>query len=371
MPDQTLGGKRIAILLPDFRGGGVERVRLTLAREFIHSGNEVEFVLMRAEGELLEEARSLCTVTDLGVARARHLPMTLASYLRRNSPDMLLVAMWPLTVLAPFARWLSARRCVVVVSEHNTLSIQYRDWGQLHRFVLRVSMALGYRLADTRVGVSKGVVEDIAQLSGLPIDAFEVIHNPLPEPAIADADAIAEAEALWPMTSGKRILTVGSLKAQKNQALLLQAFAQIEADDACLMLLGIGRQETALRELAADLEIENRVIFAGFRPDPTPFYCTADLFVLSSDYEGFGNVIVEALAYGTSVVSTDCPSGPSEILEAGRFGFLTPVGDVDAMAEAIRIALSAPLSPEVLRCRAAAFSPKTAALDYLKALDIH
>ena len=366
MPDQTLGGKRIAILLPDFRGGGAERVCLILAQEFIHAGYEVEFVLMRARGELLEEAQAICPIADLGIVRARRLPMTLARYLRRRRPDVLFVAMWPLTVLAPFARWLSVRRCAVLISEHNPLSIQYRDWGRLHRIALRISTALGYRLADARVGVSKGVVEDIAQLSSLPIDAFEVIHNPLPEPAITDADAIAEAEALWPMKPGKRILTVGSLKAQKNQALLLQAFARLEADDACLMLLGIGRQEASLRELAADLEIEDRVVFAGFRPDPTPFYCTSDLFVLSSDYEGFGNVIVEALACGISVVSTDCPSGPSEILDHGRYGLLVNVGDADGLSAAIALALQSPIDKQDLMRRAADFRPLFAAGRYLK-----
>ena len=124
-------------------------------------------------------------------------------------------------------------------------------------------------------------------------------------------------------------------KHQKNHALLLRAFALLERPDARLMLLGNGELEPDLRRLAAELGIADRVIFAGFHPDPTPFYRTADLFVLSSDYEGFGNVIVEALACGTPVVSTDCPSGPAEILADGEFGALVPVGDAQALARAI------------------------------------
>lgn len=358
--------KRIAILLPDLRGGGAERVCLILAHEFIRAGNEVEFVLMRARGELFEEAQALCPIVDLDIARARHLPLALARYLRRRQPDTLFVAMWPLTVLAPFARWLAIRRCAVVISEHNPLSIQYRAWGRLHRIALRISMALGYRLACSRVGVSKGVVEDIAQLSGLSVDAFEVIHNPLPEPATPDAVAIAEAEALWPVMPGRRILTVGSLKAQKNQALLLRAFARLKIDDAGLILLGRGQEEPALRALAADLGIADRVVFAGFRPDPTPFYCTADLFVLSSDYEGFGNVIVEALACGIPVVSTDCPSGPAEILDYGRYGRLVKVGDPSELSVAMSSALQSPVDPEQLIRRAADFRPEIAAKHYLQ-----
>src|SRR5690606_28337844 len=114
---------------------------------------------------------------------------------------------------------------------------------------------------------------------------------------------------LWGTPSGARILHVGSLKRQKNHPLLLRSFAQITAHEARrLMLVGTGQEEAGLRALTAELGIADRVIFAGFHPDPTPFYRTADLFALSSDYEGFGNVIVEAMACGTPVVSTDCPS---------------------------------------------------------------
>jgi len=112
------------------------------------------------------------------------------------------------------------------------------------------------------------------------------------------------------------------------------------------------------------------VIVAGFHPDPTPFYKTADLFVLSSDYEGFGNVLVEALACGTPVVSTDCPSGPGEILDGGRFGRLVPVGNARAMAEAIDDALDAPADRDALVHRAADFAPEIAARKYLDLLDL-
>jgi glycosyltransferase involved in cell wall biosynthesis len=133
-------------------------------------------------------------------------------------------------------------------------------------------------------------------------------------------------------------------------------------------LVGTGADEAELRTLAGGLGLSAQVIFAGFHSDPTPFYQTADLFVLSSDYEGFGNVIVEAMACGTPVVSTDCPSGPAEILENGRYGRLVPVRDAQALADAMQEALAAPHDPALLKQRASDFAPEIAAKRYLELL---
>lgn len=358
----------ISILLPYLRGGGVERIRMVLAHEFARAGHEVEFVLMQAKGPLLEEAQASFPVVDLATSRARALPYALARYLRKQRPDALIAAMWPLTAIAPIAQRLSGRRCKVLVSEHNTLSVQYRDWGRLHHVALRASMAVGYRLADRRVGVSSGVVQDIAALSGLGHDAFDVIHNPVPPRPYPPSSALQEAEALWSGPAGARIVTVGSMKKQKNHPLLLRAFARLDRPYARLMFVGDGAGRDALMSLAQELGVADRVILAGFHPDPTPFYKTADLFVLSSDYEGFGNVIVEALACGTPVVSTDCPSGPGEILDGGRYGRLLPVGNVEAMAEAMALSLDHPGDRVPLIKRAQDFAPAVAAATYLRNL---
>lgn len=361
--------KLISILLPDLRGGGAERICLDLAHEFVRQGRAVEFVLMQAHGELLTEAQATFPVTDLDSTRARKLPRAFARYLRQRRPDAVLANMWPLTVIAPLMRVMGYRGRVVIL-EHNTLTVQYGEWGRAHRAALRSSMAVGYRLAHARIGVSCGVADDIAGLSGIARSRFEVIYNPVPARARPVAEALRVAEALWSIPSGARILTVGSMKAQKNHALLLQAFAGMNRPDARLMLLGSGAGEQDLRALAGELGVFGRVVFAGFQNDPTPFYHTADLFALSSNYEGFGNVIVEALACGTPVVSTDCPSGPAEILENGRWGRLTPVGDAAALAAAMRASLAETHDPEALKRRTADFAPEIAAKRYLEALDL-
>lgn len=358
-----------SLLLPDLRGGGVERIRLVLAREFVRLGHSVEFVLMQATGEFLPEAQRAFTVVDLATPRARNVAPALARYLRQRRPDALIAAMWPLTVIAPLAARMAGFRGKVLVSEHAMLSQQYAPRGGLHRLALHASTSLGYRLAAARVGVSDGTCADMAALSHMAPDRFTTIHNPV-RPAVQPApDALRAAHALW-ATDRPRILTVGNLKPVKNYPLLLRAFAAMARPEARLMLLGQGGNEAALRALASDLGIADRVIFAGFHPDPSPFYATADLFVLSSDHEGFGNVIVEALSFGLPVVSTDCPAGPAEILEGGRFGRLVPVGDAPALARAMEDALAAPADRDALIRRASDFAPEIAARKYLDLLGL-
>lgn len=358
----------LAILLPDLRGGGAERVSVDLARAFVEAGHEVELVLMSAVGDLLTEAKRDFSVVSLDADRTRKLPQKLANYLRTRRPSALIANMWPLTSAAVLGRALSRQPCRLLLVEHNTLSQQYASWGAIHKFAMRASMTATHRWADHVAAVSEGVASDIAQLSGLNTNRVSVLHNPIPQRPVPDSVALAEADKIWSCCPGKRILNVGSLKDQKNHPLLLRAFARIADTNARLMLVGTGQGEASLRTLAAELRIADRVIFAGFRSDPTPFYRTADLFVLSSDYEGFGNVIVEAMACGTPVVSTNCPSGPAEILENGRYGRLVPVNDPAALATAMEASLAETPDRVALQQRAAEFSPAVAARQYLDLL---
>lgn len=362
---------KITLLLPDLRGGGVEQVRIQLAKQFIQRGHEVEFLLCSLTGEFLEIAQGISSVQSLEVSHFRKVILPISKYLSLHQPDVLLVSMWPLTCLAPLSRKLSRSRTKVIISEHVTLENQYQDWDILTYIGLRFSTVIGYRLADHCIAVSQGVAESMSQLAHFPLDKVTVIHNPLrilPEPTELELENI---EQLWNTPRGYRIVTVGTLKEQKNHALLLKAFAQLPFTDSRLMLVGKGHLEESLRALAHQLGITDRVIFAGFHPNPAVFYKTADLFVLSSDYEGFGNVIVEALSCGLPVVSTDCPSGPREILVDGKYGTLVPVGDANALAKAMTEALMNPPNPEFLKQRASDFSVEKIAQQYLDVMFPH
>ena len=240
--------------------------------------------------------------------------------------------MWPFTTTCVLAHRLARSAARMIVWEHCTLSDQYNDCGCAHRLMLKNSIALTYPLAHARVAVSTGVADDLAALSGISRDSISVIYNPLlARPEVATDGAAAEA--VWGGWRGPRIITVGRLKAQKNHALLIRAFKKMLATrDARLLILGTGELFEATAALARAEGVADKVLMPGTVPNPTPYYRSSDLFVLSSDYEGFGNVIIEALACGVPIVSTDCRSGPSEILENGRYGRLVPVGDVDALA---------------------------------------
>ena len=359
---------KISLLLPDLGGGGAERVMLDLAREFSRFGQDVEFVLMRAEGEFLPTAQLEFSVVDLVVQKTRGVPTPLARYLRKHKPDAVVANMWPLTSAAVIARAMSRHKCRLLLVEHINLTQQYSSWGKLHAILMAASMAATYRFADVVGAVSEGAAKDTAGWARLPNDRVKVLHNPIPQRQSPSPQETANAERLWDCTPGQRILTVGSLKEQKNHPLLLRAFADLQYPEARLMLLGQGAKEATLRAMASELGILDRVIFAGFHPDPTPFYKTANLFVLSSDYEGLPTVLIEALGCGTPVVSTDCPSGPAEILENGKYGRLVPVRDPQALADAMQAALAEPHDPDLLKTRAADFAPAIAAKRYLELL---
>ena len=362
-----MSAKLIAILLPDLGIGGAERVSLDLSREFVRRGYRVAFVLMRSRGEFLDEVPEGVNVVDLNAPKLRNVVRPFARYLRERAPDVVLANLWPLTATAALVAKVSgSKKTRIITIDHATLSIQYASWGALNWVALRASIALIYPFAHRRIAVSHGVAEDVSALGGRKPNFMDVVFNPIPKPAF-DGDAHEAAERAWNGWRGPRVITVGTLKAQKNHALLLRSFkALLQMRDCRLMILGSGELFDAVANLAREMGLAEKVFLPGASRFPGPFYESADLFVLSSDYEGFGNVIVEAMAYGLPVVSTDCKSGPREILDNGRYGVLTPVGDADALAQAMAQSLNKTHDREALRRRAADFSPEIAATNYLR-----
>jgi glycosyltransferase involved in cell wall biosynthesis len=272
--------------------------------------------------------------------------------------------MWPLTVVGILAHRLARSKAKLVVSDHIALSKQYA-LGRAGSRLMGLSIRLFYPKADARVIVSARAADDMARLSGIARDSIETIYNPVAAPPTL-VQPSAEIESMWG-DAGARILTVGSLKEQKNHALLIRAFARLSRQrPARLMILGEGDLRADLETLARAEGVGDRVVMPGFAADPWPFYASADLFVLSSDYEGFGLVLVEAMRSGLKVVSTDCEAGPREILADGRYGLLVPCGDSEALAQAMIEALDAPADRASLAARAEEISGQGAADRYLE-----
>ena len=358
-------GKRIAIFLPNLTGGGAERVALTLAEQFIAQGHAVDLVLARSCGDLVPLVPPQARLIDLDAGRLRHALTGFWRYLRRERPDAVQVSMWPLTVVGIIAHRMARSSARLVVSDHANFTVQF---GRRKRRLGLIgwSMRLFYPLADARVCVSDKLGDDLALISGLRRGCFPTIYNPIPRPP--GRPSVAAEELGW---TGKerRILAVGNLKDQKNHALLLRAFAVVNRrQPANLLILGEGPLRPSLERQVGELGVGQCVSMPGYRLDPSPYYSSADLLVLSSDYEGFGNVLVEALAAGLPIVSTDCPSGPAEILEDGKWGQLVPVGNAQALAEAIEDGLAKTFDAAALKARADEFRPEIAAQKYLALL---
>lgn len=355
----------IAILLPDLRGGGVERMRLHLAEAFVARGLSVELVLLEAKGDLMGHVPSGLSVVDLHAPRLRQSFVPLTRYLWRRRPRALLAAMWPLTAIAILAaRAVPGTR--VVVSDHNTLSLTPLARSRRGRLEMQGSIRLLYPLAHGIITPSLGVKQDLEALAGWRESEIEVVPNPVYREGVPPPVPLPASDP-WTRSGAPKLIAIGSLKEQKDYPTLLEAVAQLSKDRPVrLLILGQGSLRASLEEKAHALGLGERVRFGGFVPDPRPHLLASDLFVLSSAWEGFGNVIVEALAQGVPVVSTDCPSGPREILDDGRYGALVPVKNPGALARAIGHALDAQHDRAALVARAATFSVERAAGRYLE-----
>jgi glycosyltransferase involved in cell wall biosynthesis len=346
---------RIALLLPDLGLGGAERVTLTLAAEFLKLGDAVDVVLLRREGALLTEIPAGARLVVLDAPRIRDAVRPLGEYCSRERPDAMLAAMWPLSSIAVWAARRTRTRVVVI--EHVNLSAFVQSWRPLPRALLRPILRWSHPRAAARVAVSQGAAQDLARWCGLPANRVVAIPNPVPMPVPQETSNAPD----WG-GSGRRILNVGTLKAQKNHLLLLDAFSRIAKPDDRLAIVGEGSERVAIERHAAALGIAHQLLLPGNDLDPGRWYASADVFVLSSDYEGLPTVLIEALSHGLAAVSTDCPSGPAEIL-AG-LGPLVPVGDAAALADGIEAALTRPADPVAAKARAVAYAPAPIAARY-------
>lgn len=356
--------KKIAFLLPNFTGGGAERVAVNLANNFVSKGFNVDIVLCSAHGDLLSQLNRHINVVDLSSPRLRHVFPPLLRYLKTEHPDALLASMWPLTLLAVTTFKCAKLPGCVVTSDHTTFSQAPLLKKKLTRVFFKSSLPLIYPFANARLAVSEGVADDLSVLGSLKRKSINVIYNPVS----LDLNRFTENQyqKAWNGFSGKKIVAVGALKWAKDYPSLLQAFALLlQKEQAMLSIVGQGDLLSELETLANQLSIEKFVNFVGFSDMPYAWMASADLLVLSSHYEGFGNVLVEAMSVGTPVVSTDCKSGPREILCDGKYGKLVPVGDVDTLAQAMLQSLQEEHDTEALKLRAADFAVDKIAEQYL------
>lgn len=347
----------IAIFLFDLTGGGAERVMLSLAEGLAQRGYRVDLVLARRKGPYLANLSACINLVDLGASRLILALPGLVRYLRSVRPRAMMSALDYTNIVAVMAARLAQVSTRLILTEHNHMSTVTLHERSLKRRIMPWLVRTLYNRAYAVVAVSRGVETDLHRLGVEPAKT-RAIYNPILTPELR-RHLRESPDHPW-LLSGDLpvILGVGRLCEQKDFSSLVRAFALVrQRRDARLMILGEGEQRAELDRLVSQLGLKDRVAFPGFVQQPTTWLTRASLLVLSSRWEGFGNVIVEALAAGVPVVATDCDSGPAEILTDSRYGMLVPVGDIQAMAEAIIHTLERlPIKQDELRIRAEDFA---------------
>ena len=390
----------LALFLPSLAGGGVAQSFLRAASAFLDRGCRVDLVLGRAMGphrgrvpdgvRIVELPRSRSSVARFHALRltpgARtalrpvvlplaaprilaHLP-GLARYLRRERPDALFSAKTHTNLVAIWAsRWAGVGHRIVV-SERSQLSAEVVASSKWRWRYTAPLVGCVYPLATEILAISQGVADDLAASTGLPRERITTVYNPVVGPDLAERARADPGEPWLAPGAPPVVLGVGRLTPQKQFSTLLDAFARLRAGRALrLIVLGDGAQRPRLEAQVRRLGLQDAVKLPGFVANPFAYMARAAVFALPSAWEGFGNVLVEALACGCPVVSTDCRgNGPREILAGGAFGRLVPVGDPRALAAAIAATLDAERHPQRLRERAAEFSVDRAVDRYLELL---
>lgn len=361
----------IAFFFPTLTGGGAERVMVTLARGFNERGVRVDLVLVRAQGPYLADVPTSMRILDFGKTRIIASLPSMVRYLRAERPPKLLAALDFTNLIALWSKKLAHVNTEVIISQHQALSESTKNSSALKIRLLPYIMHWTYPYVDKIIAVSDGVAEDLAKAIALPRKRVKVIYNPVVTPELFDK-AKAPLEHPW-FTPGEPpvILGVGRLTEQKDFPNLLQAFARVRCvHPARLIILGEGEERPRLEALVQQLRLTDDVSLPGFVSNPYNYMARAAVFVLSSRWEGLPTVLIESMAAGIpAVVSTDCPSGPAEILEHGRYGALVSVGDSPALAQAILEAIQKHPTDN-LRKRAVYFSADRIVQQYIDFLSL-
>jgi glycosyltransferase involved in cell wall biosynthesis len=330
----------VLFVLPSLIGGGAERIFVTLANNLDPERYLPIMGLGRRKGELLEQLNPGIAIMELGAERARHVIPALIKLVREQRPHTVITCLG-MNFAAGAARGFFPKETRLILREGssptaflNDISQQSRARGSLYRKFYRYL----YRRADTVICQSRFMRDDIVGNLKVPGHKVKSIYNPVDFQRI---DGLAD-ELVPACESGTiRLVAVGRHSYEKGFDVLIKAFAIVSSShpNVRLVLIGDGEDTSGLRALSFDLGLGEKVHFMGFQQNPYRFIKTGFLFVLPSRYEGFSNVLVEALACGVPVVATDCPSANREVLVEGVNGWFARSDDADSLAKAIQKAI--------------------------------
>lgn len=357
----------VGLFLSNLSGGGVQKVILNLAKGLYLEGIEVDLIVGWPQGinqKFIPEGVNLVGLNKKNILAC--VP-GLINYLRNRHPLALVTAQTHVNLVGIICRFLSGRRIRLIVCEHNNMKEVVRmNPGEWFRPVLARFL---YPFANVIVAVSKGVANGLTEMTGIRPERINVIYNPLISDELLARAEEPVAHPWFQNGPANLVLSVGRLEEQKDFPTLIQAVQVLNKEHPVrLLILGEGSQRVILQELIDRLGLHDQVDMPGYKENPYSFMKHSSLFVLSSKYEGFPSVLVEAMACGVPVISTNCPSGPSEILDEGNFGRLVPVGNITEMAKAIMTTLGDPINPESSIKRGLEFNFNNAIKAYMQVI---
>ena len=340
-----------------------------LASGFQQAGHEVEVLTLRPEGGFRSELSPGVTLTALPAKRIMTAVPAVARHLKKSRPEAFLVTEPACNIAVLLAKIFARTKSRVLIREGLFPSIAARDCPYRSTRVAYKLAPLLYRYADVIVAIAEDMADDLARFARLERDrVYTVRVNPVVTERLIRS-AMRKPEHPWFERDYPIILGVGRLDDQKDFATLLHAFEEVRTRTRCrLLIYGDGPLRRDLERLKEKSAYACDIDIAGFNVDPFAAMANCTVFVLPSRYEGQPNVLIEALACGAPVVATDCPSGPREILENGRYGELVPIGDPTSMANAIASKLKQPLDRESSRRRGMAYTVEHSAALYQEVL---
>lgn len=352
----------VLLHVPTLGGGGAERVAVELARHFVKLGLSTAMFVHddKAKYDIPAEVEIFRAVRRSHIGRVIELKILL----KKVKPTVVLSFLPYANLISLFANFGRDEPAKVVVSEHISYENQEPvKWKEKIKILLLNRL---YRRASSIVAVSIGVANELKlRVGAAAADRIKVIYNPC---FIEDGWQGAPSS----VRSTKTILAVGRLSVQKGFDVLIRAFADVHAarSDTKLIIMGEGEERESLHKLVRALNLDGVIEIPGFSRNIGEMYRRADVFVCSSRFEGFGNVLVEAMSYGLPIVSTECKHGPREILDDGVYGELVSVDDSVALSGAILKVLETSHDPAQQIERAKHFSIDTIGRQYLEVMGL-
>lgn len=368
MKDKIKNGS-VCFFAYDLSFGGAEKVIVTMANELSLSGRDISIAMLGQQNDFLNILSPKIKIIPLNCKNIKYSLPKIFNFFYKNTFKNLIVSLWPITCLSFLVKLIKPQTNFVII-EHCELSEQFKNKGVFFKKSLQLSIKVFYSFANRIIAVSKGVKRDLITL-GAPVDKITVIHNPFYQHSQNFNKTYNKEILEWLKVHEINLISVGKLKECKNFLNLVKSIDILKSEyqkKISLLILGDGDERPQIEKYITEHNLQESIFLPGWVPDPVPYMELSDLFLLSSDYEAFGLVIIEALSVGLNVVSTNS-SGPYEILKGGKLGVLCKINDPLSMAESIIAALSNPISKELLMRRAAEFKPKKIIQEYEKILN--